>query len=253
MAAPEGEAEAQAEAMEAAPEAEKPAPAREEGERRPSRGRRRRGHRGRGKAAQAEEAPAEEAAAHALEEEEETPVSAAQPAPEPEPLPPASEELVAAAKEACQAIVAAMGYEGVEVRAESLPGEARLELIGEECPALIGHRGDILDALQHIVSKMANRQAGTRTSIVVDTEGWRAQRQGNLEELAVSLARKVKETGKPAAMSPMNAHDRRIVHLLLENDTDLRTKSAGDGPMRKVVIFPRRGRRRKKAPAASEE
>jgi len=166
----------------------------------------------------------------------------------------ASEEVTEAAAEACRQIVAALGYEAIEVQVTRLPGEARLELVGEDAAALIGHRGDVLNALQHVISKIANRQTGSRTTITVDAEGWRSRRGQALEELALKLARKAKETGKPVAMSPMNAHDRRVVHLALQGDTELTTRSRGDGALRKVVIFPRRARRgRGEAKAAPEE
>ncbi len=168
----------------------------------------------------------------------------AEPEPEPEPeLPPASPELVEAAREACEQIVAALGFEAVEVQATALPGEARLELVGEEAPELIGHKGDVLNALQHLVSKIANRRANTRTTVTLDTAGWREERRQGLEEMALKMARKAKESGKPVALSPMNAHDRRIVHLALQGEADLKTKSTGEGALRKVILFPRRRRR----------
>ena len=225
------------------------------GERRPSRRRRHRG--GRRTQAAPEARPAEEAEPpepepEEPEEEEAEPaepaeagleaVSAAavQPA-----LVLASEEMAAAAEAACRQIVAGLGYDELEVRASRLPGEVSLELVGEEAQALIGHRGDVLNALQHLVSKIANRQTASRTAVTVDAEGWRARRSQALEELAQKLARKAKETGKPQAMSPMNAHDRRVVHLALQQDSELTTKSRGEGALRKVVIFPRKGRRGK--------
>jgi spoIIIJ-associated protein len=235
---------------EAAPRAE---------ERRPSRGRRRQRTPRR---AQAPTEAAHPSPAAPAEEPEPEPLEAAPSGAEPletgsleEPLEapsaavpeaelsPPSEELVAAARQVCERIVAGLGYEGVEVRATGLPGEARLELVGEECSALIGRRGDVLNALQHLVSKIANRQTASRVPVTLDVEGWRARRRQALEELALKLARKAKESGRPVAMNPMNAHDRRIVHLALQHDGELKTKSRGEGALRKVVIFPPRRRR----------
>lgn len=216
------------------------APAAEQ--RRPSRRRRHRGPRQAATAA-AQAAGAEvEAAPPAREQAEE---AAEEPAPPPRPEEPlVAEEFAAAAREVCAQIVAGLGYDTVEVKAQRLPGEVRLELDGEEAQALIGHRGDVLHALQHIVSKIANRQAGSRVPVTIDVEGWRARRNQALEELAAKLARKAKESGKPVAMNPMNAQDRRVVHLALQQDGELTTKSRGEGALRKVVIFPRKARRR---------
>lgn len=232
---------------EEAPEERRPAQEARE-ERRPSR-RRRRGGRA-GAAPPTEAAPgAGVAEPEALPEEaafEAEPARPEAPWAEPsraEPPAVASEELAASAQEVCRRIVEGLGYEEVGVRSACLPGEVRLELVGEEAQSLIGHRGDVLHALQHLVSKITNRGSGTRVPITIDIEGWRARRSQALEELAAKLARKAKESGKPVVMSPMNAHDRRVVHLALQQDGELTTKSRGEGALRKVVIFPRRAKR----------
>jgi spoIIIJ-associated protein len=226
---------------EARPEEARPEEAREE--RRPSR-RRRRGGRA-GAAPPTEAAPGAGVAEPEVEPEEAAfEAEPARPeAPPAEPPAVASEELAASAQEVCRRIVEGLGYEEVGVRSACLPGEVRLELVGEEAQGLIGHRGDVLHALQHLVSKITNRGSGTRVPITIDIEGWRARRSQALEELAVKLARKAKESGKPVVMSPMNAHDRRVVHLALQQDGELTTKSRGEGALRKVVIFPRRAKR----------
>ncbi|UCD89420.1 MAG: RNA-binding protein, partial [Desulfobacterales bacterium] len=64
--------------------------------------------------------------------------------------------------------------------------------------------------------------------------------------LATRMAEKVKRTGKPATIDPMNAHDRRIVHIALKDDSKVRTQSVGEGFLRKLVILPKKNSYRKK-------
>jgi spoIIIJ-associated protein len=78
----------------------------------------------------------------------------------------------------------------------------------------------------------------------VDTENYRTKREGSLTELALQLSEKVKRTLRPLTTGPMNSQDRRIIHLALKEDHDVRTKSKGEGNLRRVVIYPvRRGKK----------
>ena len=74
----------------------------------------------------------------------------------------------------------------------------------------------------------------------VDIEGYMETRRENLEQLAHSLAEKARRIKKPISMGQMNAYDRRIVHLALQDDPKVSTKSRGEGHLRKIVIFPKR-------------
>jgi len=74
--------------------------------------------------------------------------------------------------------------------------------------------------------------------IVVDTEAYRKRREESLVALAEKLAEKVKKSKKSLTVGHMNAHDRRIIHLALQNDESLTTKSRGEGEFRKIVIMP---------------
>ncbi|MFH0808961.1 MAG: RNA-binding cell elongation regulator Jag/EloR [Pseudomonadota bacterium] len=235
-------------------------------ERRSSRSRRRRrgGKRGPTASAVAAEMPEDaaglgeppEEAEEAIDDDDDDSVEPESAEGEPEPeLPLPDESVVATAHEVCQRIIDDLGAE-VQVNPTALPGEVRLELLGADSSMLIGHRGEVLNALQHIVSKITNRRTAARAAVVLDAEGWRQQRRQSLEELARKLAQKAKQSGKPVSLSPMNAHDRRIIHLALEHDPEIRTKSAGDGALRKVVISPHRSRRGAKSArpsAASKE
>ena len=110
---------------------------------------------------------------------------------------------------------------------------------------LFRSRGQNLDALQYIVNKAANRSGEEKKMIVIDTEAYRQRREDALASLAERLGQKVKKTRKAVTVSHMNAHDRRIIHLTLQGDSSLVTKSRGEGEYRKIIIMPARKEREK--------
>jgi spoIIIJ-associated protein len=113
-----------------------------------------------------------------------------------------------------------------------------LNIKGDGSGLLIGKRGQNLDAIQYIVSKSMSKYSDSRKMIVVDTEAYRKRREESLVALAEKLAEKVKKSKKSLTVGHMNAHDRRIIHLALQNDESLTTKSRGEGEFRKIVIMP---------------
>jgi spoIIIJ-associated protein len=121
-----------------------------------------------------------------------------------------------------------------------------LNIISNGTGLLIGKRGKTLGALQHLVTKILHREVGENVTVIVDTENYRSKRETSLTELAQQLSEKVKKTRRSLTTGPMNAQDRRIIHLALKEDLEVRTKSKGEGNLRRVVIYP--VRRGKKAP-----
>jgi spoIIIJ-associated protein len=113
-----------------------------------------------------------------------------------------------------------------------------LNIKGDGSGLLIGKRGQNLDAIQYIVKKSVSKNTNNRKMIVVDTESYRKKREESLIALAGRLAEKVKKSKKALTVGHMNAHDRRIIHLALQNDESLITKSRGEGEFRKIVIMP---------------
>ena len=111
---------------------------------------------------------------------------------------------------------------------------------GGNAGILIGKRGQTLDAIQSIVEKVINKHNENRTRVLVDIEGYLETRKENLEKLALRLAEKSKRTGKPMSLGQMNAYDRRIAHIALKDNPDVQTRSRGEGPLRKLVIFPKK-------------
>lgn len=105
---------------------------------------------------------------------------------------------------------------------------------------LIGKRGQTLDATQYLVNKIVNKSSSKNLRVIVDAETYRKRKEESLVNLARKLGEKAKRLGKPITINPMNAHDRRIIHLALQNDQMLKTKSSGEGILRRVIIFPKK-------------
>jgi len=124
-----------------------------------------------------------------------------------------------------------------------------LSIEGGNAGILIGRKGQTLDAMQFLTDKIINRKSDARVRVKVDIEGYMETRKANLKHLAYKMADKAKKTGRPATINQMSAQDRRIVHLALKDDQNVRTQSMGDGYYRRLVIFPKkknafRGKRR---------
>ena len=111
---------------------------------------------------------------------------------------------------------------------------------GGNTAVLIGKRGQTLEAIQYLVEKIINKHNARRVRIQIDIEGYLDGRKAKLESLAERLSEKAKRIGKPVTIGQLNAHDRRIVHIALKDDSEVRTQSMGDGFYRKLVIFPQR-------------
>ncbi len=112
---------------------------------------------------------------------------------------------------------------------------------------LIGKKGQTLEAIQTLVDKIVNRSNNNhnRIRVRVDVEGYLETRKRNLERLAERMAEKSRRIGKPVSLGQMNAYDRRTVHMALKDHPDVRTQSRGEGPTRKLVIFPRKSKNRR--------
>jgi spoIIIJ-associated protein len=130
-----------------------------------------------------------------------------------------------------------------EVQSEMRNGSIYLRIKGDGSGLLIGKKGQTLDALQYIVSKIVNREIppGSKFQITVDTEDYRARKTENLREKALKVSARAKRSLKPVWFDPMPPNERRIVHMILADDREIYTKSHGEGPMRRIVVYPRRG------------
>jgi spoIIIJ-associated protein len=139
-------------------------------------------------------------------------------------------------------IVEEIGTDANEISMEKNADGLFFKVNGKNAGILIGKRGQTLNAIQTIVEKVVNKHNQERIRVWVDVEGYLDTRKENLENKAMRLAEKAKRLGKPISLRQMNAYDRRIVHLALQDFSDVETRSRGEGPLRKLVIFPKKRR-----------
>ncbi len=121
---------------------------------------------------------------------------------------------------------------------EEKGGAIVFRITGGDTEDLIGKGGQTLDAIQYILNKAVIPGGSGKKKIVLDTDEYRVKREQYLVALATRLAEKVKRTHKPVSVDNLNAHDRRIIHLALQGDAALMTKSRGEGAFRKIIIMP---------------
>ncbi len=118
-------------------------------------------------------------------------------------------------------------------------------LSGPRMGAVIGRRGDTLDALQYLSNIIAGKdKEESRKRIVVDAEDYRQRREDTLIRLAQRLASKAKRSGHRVVLEPMSPMERRVIHTALQNDPEIKTQSEGEEPYRRLVIYPAGGETR---------
>lgn len=115
-------------------------------------------------------------------------------------------------------------------------GELILDINGGDLAVLIGRHGCTLDALQMVVSSLLSSTLGFHYPIVVDIEGYKSRRKNKVQSLARSAAARAKKQHGSVSLPPMNAYERRLVHLALVDDDSVVTHSEGEEPMRHVVV-----------------
>jgi len=182
------------------------------------------------------------------------------PRPESEPAAPITPELFAEVEKEVGQILQLMGFPS-EVRASQDENKVIVRIDGEYEDNIIGTDGQTLDALQYLLRKMISRKFPGRVMIALDAGKFREGRRQELMDLAAQMAAEVKETGKTRTLPALNPAERRIVHMHLQQDNTIRSRSVGEGIFKKVLIYlPTKGkkrggrpRRRSEAPAAVQE
>ena len=143
------------------------------------------------------------------------------------------------AEDFLQQIFRAMDLE-VAIERKDRPHSIELNLSGHNLGILIGKHGQTLDALQYLVNLAANQGlTEERVRIILDIEDYRERREETLYRLAARLAERCCRTNQRVVLEPMNRHERKIIHLALQENHRVLTYSAGDEPFRKVVIEPK--------------
>lgn len=173
------------------------------------------------------------------------PATGSKPNRKPEPASEASQpspEILAAVEAGKEALEKVLTYitDDTTIEIEYKKDIIVYNINGGNSSVLIGKRGQNLEAIQYLIDKVANKNIDRRIRIQVDVAGYIEKRKENLIRLAERMAQKTKKTGKPSTVGPMNAQDRRIVHITLKNNRGVRTQSIGDGYYRKLMIFPKK-------------
>ena len=158
-----------------------------------------------------------------------------------------NDESLARAKAFLSEIFRVMELE-VEISSETTEEGYVIRLEGENLGILIGKRGQTLDALQYLANLAANRGESERIRVILDIENYRDRREETLRNLAKRLADKAVRMHQDVKLEPMNRHERKIIHMALQEYRRVTTTSEGEEPYRCVIIMPnkqRRGGRRK--------
>ena len=120
-------------------------------------------------------------------------------------------------------------------------GSLRFNIESADSSILIGRHGENLDSLQTILHAMLYKLFTTEElpDVVIDVDNWKTNRESELKDLAAKVVQKVKFSNKPQSLSNLKPFERRIVHLTLENNPDVETRSEGEGRFRKLIVSPK--------------
>ncbi len=113
---------------------------------------------------------------------------------------------------------------------------------------ILGRDGQTLSALQYLANRIIARHHPGAARIQLDTENFLEKQSEKLEQSAFHLAQRAIKVGKTMSTRPLSSYHRRIVHLALQGESNIRTKSKGEGPMKRVLIMPKAGRKKKQQP-----
>jgi spoIIIJ-associated protein len=143
------------------------------------------------------------------------------------------------AQETLERIISLMSLDS-KVSGEKKGDDIVLNIEGSNTAILIGYKGRTLEALEYIVNKVVNKAAEKKVRVILDSENYRQRREESLQRLALKMGDQAKRTGRTVTMNAINPHDRRIIHLTLQGDPQVQTKSDGEGLLKRVYIIPNR-------------
>ncbi len=135
-------------------------------------------------------------------------------------------------------IMRKMGIEAEVVGMGDVDGKIYIELSSPDSGILIGKKGSTLDSLQFLLNLMVDQKIRHNRKIVLDIESYRDKREMSLIRLAKSVASGVAKSGKSRQLESMNPYERRIVHMALQEDNRVFTRSDGNGTFKKVRVIP---------------
>lgn len=115
---------------------------------------------------------------------------------------------------------------------------AMVAIVGSDLQALVGQRGETLDALQELTRLAVQQKTGVRSRLMLDVSGHRQARRNELTTLATDTARRVLDSGERARLAPMNPFERKVVHDAISAIDGVHSESEGEEPNRRVVVLP---------------
>lgn len=138
-------------------------------------------------------------------------------------------------------LIARMGVTATPEVSEEADGVISVNLKGDDPGALIGRRGETLDAIQHLTNTVINKSASNRVRVTVDAENYRARRNEALQKLATKVAAKVVKYRRNMTLEPMNSYERHVIHTALQGYPNVTTYSVGSEPNRRIVVAYHKG------------
>lgn len=168
---------------------------------------------------------------------------------EPEaPLEPLTPEILEQIRNDLDRLLTLMGFSS-EIAIEEKNNKAWVKISGDHISELTTKDGQALDSIQYLMRKIIGNKFPQKIMFAIDAGEFREQRRAELQELALKLAAEVKETEKTRTIPALNPAERRIVHLVLQEDKTIRSRSVGDGVFKKILIYlPGKGRVNKRPP-----
>lgn len=154
------------------------------------------------------------------------------------------DKVIDAAEDFLREVFAAMDLQVTMKITDNAEEGCLIDLSGKGLGILIGRRGQALDSLQYLLNLAVNRKnADDKVHFTLDVEDYRARREQALTKLAKGVAERVIKTRRDVKLEPMNRHERKIIHTVLQDNDRVETHSSGEDPYRYIIVSPKRFRR----------
>ncbi len=164
-------------------------------------------------------------------------------APAPQPVLEVSQEVCDTVRNELLLLLDLMGFPA-RVTVQPEQNSVAVHINGDHVEAVTGEEGKVLDSLQYLLRKILAKKHSINAAVLLDAGDYRANRLKQLEALARKLADEVRTGGKTRSISSLNPSERRVVHVVLQEDKDIRSRSVGEGLFKKVLIYrPGKGRK----------
>ena len=157
------------------------------------------------------------------------------------------QEVLASIKNDLEQILSLMGFSS-EVTATIEGQSIQCNIKSDQEENIVGQEGRVLDSLQYLIRKIAGTRLPDKIMVDLDVGNYREERMQQLKEMALDLASQVKESGKTMSIPALNPSERRVVHVVLQDDKKVRSRSVGDGVFKKILIFKPGTKNRKSGP-----